>query len=216
MRVTSNLPKYIEKVSLIMPFLHFLFISVSLTFFFAKPSLLSFILFLGSVYILPLLVLLIFESLFPLREGISYIGVKEEHGHPWIFVHRLQWVFITFPFFERVLILIPGAFSFWLRLWGSHIGKKVVWTPRVEILDRTHIEVGDYCFIGDKAYISSHLIKRKGGRLMLLLKKVKIGERALIGYGCELGPGSVVASKDMLPALSKGLLGKTQRGYHGA
>lgn len=42
-----------------------------------------------------------------------------------------------------VYLLIPGIFSCWLRLWGAKVGRDVYWTTRLEIADRSLLEIGD-------------------------------------------------------------------------
>src|SRR6266851_3058498 len=63
------------------------------------------------------------------------------------------------PLLELFLQLTPGAFSLWLRLWGSRIGRRVHWTPRVEIADRSMLAVGDDVVFGHKVECYAHAIK---------------------------------------------------------
>ncbi|MBY0554702.1 acyl transferase [bacterium] len=165
-----------------------------------------------SIYILPVLIWRIFSFFYPLSEKNAYIGKQEKETHSWFISYKLQSLFISFPFFERILILIPGAFSTWLRLWGSQIGHKITWTPRVDIVDRASLEIKDYAIFGDKVYLSAHIIIRKNNRLMLLHKKIKVGEKCLIGYASELGPGANVPDNEMLPALSRAYMNRIIRG----
>lgn len=206
------LPKRLEKLAMHFPIVHLLGIAAALTAFIILPGLASGVLLVLTIYFFPVLLWRLARIFFPIRIGVSFLGVKEKEGCSWILAHRLQYVFITFPVFERILIIIPGAYSAWLRLWGSKIGKSVVWTPRIDVVDRTHLEIGDYCFIGDKTYLSSHFIKRKDQRLALLFKPVVIEERSLIGYSCVLGPGTLISKKTSLPAMSRAMLGRIAEG----
>lgn len=143
-----------------------------------------------SFYGLPLLTYKIHNYFYPLEEGIFYLKGKEYS--PWWGSHQIQLIYITFSFLESGLRLIPGAFSLWLRLWGAKIGKNVYWTPKLEIADRSLIEIKDNVIFGQSCTILSHAIKPKKQDLMLYVKKVKIGNNAFIGASSCLAPGVVI------------------------
>lgn len=212
MRKDKLLPKYLEKISAFFPPVHLILISVSGVLFIKSLTVLTLLLFVFNIYLLPVGLWVIIRSLYPLNEGPSYIGIKEPYGSMWKLSYHLQYVFISFSAFERILIIIPGAFSFWLRLWGSKIGQKILWTPRIEILDRSLLDIGDFTVFGDKVYLSSHIVKRKNDRWLLFVKKITIGQRVLIGYRSELGPGSEVKNFEMLQAKSQLFLNTIIRG----
>lgn len=194
------MPKAIEKVAMIFPIVHLILVIAAGVYLLKAGNAFSFLFLVLVIYVLPVALWRLMVCFYPIHEGQSFIGIKESSGHPWLVAHQLQYLFITFSFFERVLILIPNVYSAWLRLWGSRIGKKVVWTPRVEVIDRTHLDIGDYCVIGDKTYLSSHIVRRKNGRLVLLFRGVQVGERALIGYSSQLLAGAQVAAFSQIPA----------------
>ncbi|MBL7714114.1 MAG: hypothetical protein JNL01_01525 [Bdellovibrionales bacterium] len=110
----------------------------------------------------------------------------------WVAYYNLQFLFTVAPWIEKFLLLIPGAYSAWLRLWGSQIGKKVIWTPGVTIVDRGHLEVGDYAFFGNNSYLSAHVVSRRDTRYILYVKKLRVGNRAFVGAWSMLGPGAKV------------------------
>ncbi len=117
--------------------------------------------------------------------------------------------------------MIPGAFSCWLRLWGSKIGKRVYWTPRLELLDRHLLDIGDSVVFGYNSGLCGHIVvsrrqfekqsqlgisdtvaQSKDDRPVLLIGKVTIGDGAFIGAGSRLGPGVVIGKRVSLPVLS--------------
>jgi acetyltransferase-like isoleucine patch superfamily enzyme len=150
------------------------------------------------VYGLPLLVHKIHISFYPIEEGISYLCGKKYS--PWWGSHQIQSIYIAFPAIERILRMIPGAFSLWLRLWGAKIGKNVYWTAHIEISDRTLLEIGDNVVIGHACGFYSHVIKPKKNDLMLYVKRVKIGNNAFIGAGSYIAAGVNVVDGVFLTA----------------
>ena len=153
-----------------------------------------------SLYGLPLCAFHLLSLLFPVREGLSDFSGRA--FSPWWAAHQIQAIYIAFPALEAALRLVPGVFSFWLRLWGSRIGRNVHWSPRVDVLDRNLLEIGDRVVFGHKVICFGHVIKAKGGRLVLFVRRVRIGSGAFIGAGCRLGPGAVVPPAAVVPLLS--------------
>ena len=137
---------------------------------------------------------------FPVREGFSQIDGK---GYsPWWGGHQIQAIYLAIPQLEAALRLIPGAFSLWLRMWGSKVGAAVYWTPRVDIVDRNLLDIGDRVIFGDKVECFGHVFKPKQGRLLLYVKRVHIGRHVFIGAGSRLGPGVRIADGANVPVLS--------------
>ncbi|WP_335129684.1 acyltransferase [Nostoc sp.] len=154
-----------------------------------------------SIYGLPVLVYRLHEWVYPVREGISYLQNKEYN--PWWGSHQIQVIYIAIPVLEAVLRLIPGVFSCWLRLWGAKVGRDVYWTTRLEIADRSLLEIGDRVVIGHGVGIYSHIIKPRKQNLMLYVKKVKIGSNVFVGAGSNLAAGVVIGDGSYLPAATK-------------
>ena len=152
---------------------------------------------LAALYLLPVAAYRIHEQLFPLREGVT--SLQGNAYSPWWGGHLIQNLFITFPQIESALHLVPGLFSLWLRLWGSRIGRGVTWTPRVEVLDRALVEVGDFAVFGHLSAVCSHVVTSRGGTIKLYVRKVRIGAGALVGAEARLGPGTRVAPGAELP-----------------
>ncbi len=60
---------------------------------------------------------------------------------------------------EEILRLIPGLYSFWLRAWGSRVGKLTYWAPQTVILDRGFLEIGDHVIFGAGVRINPHVME---------------------------------------------------------
>jgi len=182
------------------PALEFLLIVVCSWRLITIPTAGSIALLIFAIYGFPLIMFRVTNIFMPVgKEGKSWLD--SENPSPWWIGHQIQLIYVAFPQVETILKLIPGAFSFWLRLWGSKIGRNVYWTPQVEIMDRNLVNVGDNVVFGHRVFCSSHIIKRKpGGRIALLVKRIEIGGRAFIGAGANLGPGVEVTPGAFVPA----------------
>ena len=191
----------ISKILSFFPTFILLLIGAAIIYLAYSPNIFSILAVLLSIYGLPVLVYRLHEWVYPVREGISYLQGKEYS--PWWGSHQIQVIYIAIPVLEAVLRLIPGLFSCWLRLWGAKVGRDVYWTTRLEIADRSLLEIGDRVVIGHGVGIYSHIIKPRKQNLMLYVKKVKIGSNVFVGAGSNLAPGVVVADGSYLPAATK-------------
>ena len=151
-----------------------------------------------ALYVAPLLAFRAHQLVFPLKEGPSRLVGK---GYsPWYGGHQIQVIYLAFPALETAIRLIPGAFSLWLRLWGSRVGRRVYWTPLVEISDRSLVDIGDDVIFGHRSGAYGHIIKPSRENLLLYVKKVRIGDGSFIGAGVALAPGVVVHPGAMVEA----------------
>lgn len=150
----------------------------------------------GLIYLFPLLIHRIHFFFFPFTDG--YWVLSEKKYNPWWASHMFQFPFIACPWLESLIHFVPGLYSMWLRAWGSKIGKGVFWTPRVEIIDRGLVEIGDYCIIGHIAAMSSHMVADIEGQPALVIKTIKIGEKSFIGADSQIGPGAIIESRTKL------------------
>lgn len=162
------------------------------------------------VYLAPVALFRCISLFRPIVEGRSYLS--DRTYSPWWGSHELQRIFIAFPQLESLLQLVPGAFSLWLRLWGSRIGKNVYWTPRVEIADRSLLEIGANVVFGHKVQCFSHAVKPARRGLFLYVKRIRIGDDVFIGGGSRIGPGVTIESGTFLPILSDLYLGRHYNG----
>lgn len=153
------------------------------------------------VYLMPLLIHRIHFFFFPFSDG--YWVLAEKKYNPWWASHMFQFPFIACPWIESLIHFIPGLYSIWLRAWGSKIGKGVFWTPRVEIVDRGLVEIGDKCVVGHITGMCSHMVADIDGKPALVIKKIIIGNKVFVGADSQLGPGVIVPEKTKLKPKSR-------------
>src|SRR5262249_29680123 len=92
-------------------------------------------LFIFVTYLFPPLVCRLMRAIYPLKFGVFPLR-ESVAGNAWIISFRTQLIYGIFPWLESIVTMVPGAYSAWLRLWGSTIGKGITWVPNVSILDR--------------------------------------------------------------------------------
>jgi hypothetical protein len=176
-----------SKLFSLFPALHISLILGAIYYFVASTTPLSFLLVFVSIYVFPVLCHSILRTITPIEEGVTDIFAK--NFSPWWASHQIQSLFIAIPRLESLLILIPGLYSFWLRCWGSKIGKGVYWTPGVANYDRDLLVIGDGAIFGERAVTVAHVITPKGGKGLLMVAKIKVGIKCFVGAGAGLGPG---------------------------
>lgn len=163
---------------------------------------------LAVLFLLPALIARIIVKGFPMRSTTIEIGSTDYFK--WWTLLNLQILFCRLTFLEEAMRLIPSAYSAWLRLWGSRIGRLVYWAPGTLILDRSFLEVGDDVIFGAGVRINPHVMARnEDGVTQLLLAPVKIGARAIVGgyslltAGTELAPDAPTRAFLVSPPFSK-------------
>lgn len=128
-----------------------------------------------------------------LRESLRESPVRIAIGSPdflrWWACFQCQVLFLRFPALEEMLRLVPGVYSWWLRMWGARIGKRTYWAPQTIILDRGFLEIGDQVVFGAGVRLNPHVIERD-----LLLAPVKVGDHAMIGGYSLLTAGTEIAA----------------------
>jgi len=171
-----------------------------------SPGLLVVALLIAIAYLLPVICFRLHQWVWPLREGLSRIDAP---GYsPWWGSHQFQVMYNAFPAMESALRLLPGVYSAWLRLWGSRIGRRVYWTPRVEIADRSLLEIGNDVVFGHLTACYAHLIKPRHGGMVLYVRRIQIGQRAFLGAGSRLSPGARIAEGAVLEVLTDVRVGR--------
>ena len=143
------------KIITLFPGIHTLFVIASVCFFIVQPHIFSFLLVPFSIYLFPLLAFHLHQIVARLQEGTFDIT---KGYSAWYGTHMIQLFFITFTSFEGALRLVPGLFSFWLRLWGSSVGKGVYWAPHFEVADRSLLVIGNRAVFGYGVKINGHMI----------------------------------------------------------
>ena len=189
--------------SKLMNFIPTLFLGLifySFVYFVISTSLIALVAFLICIYFVPVCAFRIHNFLSPLVYGFSNLSEKKYSS--WWGGHQIQGIYATFPVFERVLRIIPGFYSGWLRLWGSTVGKNVYWTPMIEIHDRGSVHIGDDVIFGHKVECYCHIIKPRHDGLRLYLQPIVIGSRTFVGAGARIGPGVQIDEDTFVPLLT--------------
>lgn len=155
---------------------------------------------LALVYAVPPLCHRVLTAFLPLKPGVY--DLRRREFNVWWAAHQLQSLYVAVPALEALLRLVPGLYSAWLRLWGSDIGRGVYWTPRMEVLDRALLCVGDGVVFGHKVELYGHTVMPKGGRLALYVNRVSVGDGAFVGAGSRLAPGVRVEPGAVVPILT--------------
>ena len=141
------------------------------------------------LYLLPVIVVRLFLAVRPFTLG--QVATDHPGFLAWWFTAQWQVLFVRLPVLEEMLRLVPGLYSFWLRLWGARIGSLVYWAPGVAILDRPLVHIGSRVIFGIGVRINPHVIAPSDdGRVGLHIGHVTIGDDALVGGYSLLLPGS--------------------------
>ena len=178
-----------------------LILLLATVFWFAyHPSFIQPLLFLGILYLVPPISLRLHQAIFPISEKPADLSKRQYSA--WWGVHQIQVLYTAVPQLEALLRIIPGAYSVWLRLCGSRVGRRVYWTPNIEITDRSMLVIGDNVVFGHQCKLLGHAIKPTGRRMILYCKKITIGNLVFIGAGSRIGVGASVADGVYLPILT--------------
>jgi len=147
------------------------------------------------LYILPPVLARCILRLWPIREDCIHIPSRDYFI--WWIVLNLQVVFCRLPFLEELMRIIPGAYSGWLRLWGSRTGSFIYWAAGLRILDRSFLDIGNGVAFGAGVRLNPHVIAENAdGKMELMLARVRIGDRAIIGGYALLTAGTVIADDE--------------------
>lgn len=166
------------------PFFHLLFCILSLIF--AQGLLWKIMLFLFFLYLYPVICTRIALLLHPIRR--THIKLFSTDYYIWWFTFCTQTIYMRFPFLEEILRSIPALYSFWLRLWGSKIGKLVYWSAGTVVLERQFINIGDHVCFGAGTRLNAHVLTDDE----LLLAPVVIGDNVTVGGYSLLTAGTVL------------------------
>ena len=141
----------------------------------------------------------LFALFFRFEFGKTQIGTKQATS-VWMISYNLQLLYSVLPQLEKLLLLVPELYSAWLRLWGASIGRNVFWTPGVEVVDRPLITIGHQVVVGQKTYLSAHVIVKRNSKTFLFLRPISIGDTAIIGAFSVLSAGALVGSSETIMA----------------
>jgi hypothetical protein len=172
---------------------------------------------LANLLLLPPLLARIVHTLAPLPG--TTIPVESGGFLAWWATAQFQIIFNRLPMIEETLRMIPGVYSNWLRLWGSHIGRLTYWSPGMVVLDREYLDLGDDVVFGAGVRLNGHVILRnRQGRLELAVAPIKIGSSAAVGgyslltAGTEIPPGESTRAYLLSPPFTVWRDGKRLRG----
>lgn len=195
-----DLKHKIEKSFIFFPVTHFAVCSYICWQLLVEPKLTTLGWLLFVIYLLPIILYRLSELISKTKQGASYVGDKG--WSPWLIGFRIQSIYLYFPFLESVLRIFPPVYSFWLRMWGSKIGKRVFWSPTMDITDRAHLDIGNDVLFGHRVILLSHVITPKDGRKLLFVKNIKFGHKNFIGAGCRFGPGTDLPDGTLVKTLT--------------
>lgn len=175
---------------------------IAIAFFAAWPSVWTIALVLFIVYLAGPIAFRIHNAFAPLREGVSRLDAPGYSS--WWGGRQIQAFYDALPFLEGLLRLLPGWYSMWLRLWGSRIGFGVHWSARIDVFDRSMLDVGNRVIFDRKVELCAHVLRIRqgpgGDQVKLLVRKITIGKNCFIGAGARLGPGARVPPGERVPA----------------
>lgn len=164
--------------------------------FVVTPKIYFFLRLILCPYLIPLFIYRITFAFIPLKEGAFYI--ESDSDIAWQMSYKIQSIYGAIPQLEKFLISL-GLFSFWLRMWGSKIGKNVFWTSHTQVLDRNGLVVGNFVFFGHESVLTSHITNFKHGKAIIYFKKIKIGNHVFVGARSKIAPGVQIDDGVKLP-----------------
>jgi len=142
--------------------------------------------FLFFLYLFPLLCTRIALLIHPLRD--NHIKLFSTDYYVWWFTFCTQVVYLRFPALEEALRCVPALYSFWLRLWGSKIGKLVYWSAGTVVLERQFVNIGDHVCFGAGCRLNAHVQVEDE----LLLAPVVVEENVIVGGYSLLTAGTIL------------------------
>lgn len=196
----GSTPKSLETLFAFYPSLKIVTLLALIICYIKSLSFFYIILIIFTAFVLTPLLYRTMKLIYGESNGKVLIGKYAKRGSMWVIGFHLQQFYTSFRFFERFMILVPGMYSMWLRLWGADIGQKIIWTPQSLIVDRPHVKIGDKSLIGNYSYISAHYIKKIENKYYLIISNVDIGSNCVLSYRCTIAPGSTVEDKVFMEA----------------
>jgi hypothetical protein len=147
---------------------------------------------LAVLYLAPALLARIVLLLSPISESRSQVGSRA--FFTWWLLANLQMLFCRLPMLEEIIRMVPGLYSFWLRLWGARIGRLTYWGAGLRILDRSFLRIGDDVVFGAAVRLNAHVLNRnENGQTELYLASIVVGDRTMVGGYSLLTAGTEIA-----------------------
>jgi NDP-sugar pyrophosphorylase family protein len=79
----------------------------------------------------------------------------------------------------------------------------VLWATRGGLLDRGGVVNVHGVVLGHLTAMSSHMVADIEGKPHLIIKKIRIGDRAFIGADSQFGPGTTIEAKAKIKPKSR-------------
>jgi len=119
----------------------------------------------------------------------------------WWLLTQLQVVYGRVSLLEEALRIVPGAYSLWLRLWGSKVSLLVLWSPGVMVTDRYLLRVAKGVVVGTRSTLGGHIATVNGrGEYSLTVAPIILEEGSVVGALAGIGPGCHVFPWETVPA----------------
>lgn len=172
---------------------------------------------LGMLYLLPPLACRALKMLLKPEEGRLAVGSRSFFA--WWLMLQTQVIFVRLPFLEELIRFVPGLYSFWLRCWGSRVGRLTYWAAGLAILDRAYLDIGDDVVFGAGVRLNPHVLQAEADGTWLYLGTIRIGSGASIGGYALLSAGCEVDAKEqthaflILPPFTKWQGGRRSREF---
>lgn len=128
-------------------------------------------------------------------------GIFKKDSKDWKFMHRRFWT-AYFPIWLARALPLPWSDIFIYRLFGTKVGKNVVLYEGY--IDPEFIEIGDDTMTSLHVSIFSHLIYHD----RVIIKKVKIGKKCIIGSHTTILPGTIIKDEAILGSNSYTKIGQ--------
>jgi len=107
-------------------------------------------------------------------------------------IKRTLWYFINAFFFRSSIFPVSFIKVFFLRVFGTHVGRGVFIKPNVNIKYPWTLEIGDHVWIGEGVWIDN-------------LAKTKLGNNVCLSQGCMLLTGNHDYKKETFDLIVKGI-----------
>lgn len=165
------------------------------------PSLWTAALLLFIIFFLPPIVQRVMLRWSAMKQGVSELDGRAFSA--WLASHHIQAIYDALPFLESLLRVFPGFYSLWLRMWGSRVGYGVEWAVRMDVLDRSLMDIGNRVVFAREVELAAHVRKKTdGGRTRALVRSVRIGSYAFLGAGSRVSAGASIPSNASVPEMT--------------
>lgn len=155
---------------------------------------------LAWLYLLPPLVCRLTLLLFGVPNGRG-LSQGDRAYKVWWFTFQWQAVFNRLPWLEELLRLMPGAYAFWMFLWGGRVSPLAYWAPGSIVVDRPLVVVEAGALIGMGAGLAGHVgLLAPDGSYRIDIGTTRVGRGAMMGARSGMSAGAELPAGETLPA----------------